>query len=628
MKILLIHSDFIEYEPKKKAIASAEKVGREKKKIEECLVVFSSAEESDDKSVASKTVSDIKDVAKQVETKKIVLYPFVHLSSKPAKPSLALDLLKQIEEELKKDYDVHRAPFGWYKSFDIKCKGHPLSELSREITIAEEKTKKDEVSEAVKKEEKLKSDWYIIEPDGEMHKIKFSGKNISGFDFSKHKNLEKLARYEMAKSRQVTKEPPHIKLMRRLELADYEDASDPGNLRFMPKGRFIKSLIEEFVTNKVIDYGGMEVETPIMYDYEHPALKDYMNRFPARQYTIETPNKRTFLRFSACFGQFLMLHNATISYRNLPLRLYELTKYSYRVEQRGELAGLRRLRTFTMPDVHAFCKDMPQTKEEVVRRFELSRDVVNGLGITTKDDLELALRAVKDFSKEHKDLIQSLVKKWGRPALLEVWDKKFFYFIFKYEFNFVDALDKAAAMTTDQIDVENAKRYGIRFTDIDNQKKHPLILHCSPSGAIERVIYALLEKAHMQQQAKKNPVFPLWLSPTQIRLCPMNDSFIEFAKEIADYLEKENIRVDIDDRTESISRKIHDAEVEWIPLSIVVGEKEKKYKELAVRFRKTGEVEKMTKDQVVKYVKDRTKGFPFKKLSLPKLLTKRPVFVG
>jgi threonyl-tRNA synthetase len=627
MRILLIHSDFIEYEAKTKAIASAEAANKEKKRIEDCLVVFCSSEEGDDKSVALKTVTEIKSVAEQVKAHKIVLYPFVHLSSKPAKPGVALEILQNIEDDLKNDYEVDRSPFGWYKSFDIKCKGHPLSELSREIRSDGKKEDKD-ISEALKNEEKLKSEWFIIEPNGKLNEIRIEDKKVLGFNFSNHEKLSKMVNYEMMKNRIVDKEPPHIKLMRRLELVDYENASDPGNFRYMPKGRLIKSLMEDFVTKKVIDYGGMEVETPIMYDYEHPALKSYLNRFPARQYTIQTPNKRTFLRFSACFGQFLMAHDATISYRNLPMRMYELTKYSFRVEQRGEIAGLRRLRTFTMPDCHALCKDVAQAKDELLTRFELARDVQAGFGITVKDDMELAIRVVRDFYEENKDFINELVGRWGKPALLEIWNKRFFYFMFKYEFNFVDALDKAATLTTDQIDVENAERYGIQYTDSDNEKKYPVILHLSPSGAIERIIYALLEKAHMDSEKGKNPLFPLWLSPTQVRLCPVNDSMIEFSEEVADKLDASGIRVDIDDNSESIGKKIRNAEMEWTPLIVVLGEKEKESGEFSVRFRETGKQEKMTMEEIIEYVKEQTKDFPKKKLSLPRLLTRRPVFIG
>jgi len=382
------------------------------------------------------------------------------------------------------------------------------------------------------------------------------------------------------------------------------------------------------VTRKMIENGAMEVETPIMYDYEHPALKDYLNRFPARQYTIETPNKRVFLRFSACFGQFLILHDSNISYKNLPMWLYELTRYSFRVEQRGELAGLRRLRAFTMPDCHAFTRDMLQAKEEMMRRFRISKEIQVGMGISPKKDLELAIRMVRDFHNKNKGFVSKMVKEWGKPVLVEMWDKRLFYFVMKYEFNFVDALDKAAALTTDQIDIENAERYGIRYTDVDNKRKYPIILHLSPSGAIERVIYALLEKAYMQMQKKKNPVLPLWLAPTQVRICPVSDKHLDYAVKIAEDISKHDIRVDVEDRDETIPRKIQNAESEWISMIVVVGDKEKKSGKLAVRFRETGEIKNISKDVLIKDIRDKTADFPFRPLPVPMLLSKRPVFIG
>ncbi|HDD71476.1 MAG TPA: threonine--tRNA ligase, partial [Candidatus Aenigmarchaeota archaeon] len=314
----------------------------------------------------------------------------------------------------------------------------------------------------------------------------------------------------------------------------------------------------------------------------------------------------------------------TLSYKNLPLSIYELTRYSFRVEQRGELAGLRRLRSFTMPDCHAICADIEQAKEEMLRRFEIAKEIQKSFGLL--DHLEFAIRVVKDFYEKNKDFVVELVKRWGKPALIELWEEKFFYFVLKHEWNFVDALGKAACLTTDQIDVENGKNYDIRFTDKDNKEKHPIILHLSPSGAVERVMYALLEKAYMEIEEKKNPTFPLWLSPTQVRLCPVNDSFVSYCEELAEKME--NVRVDIDDRSESVQRKIRDAEVEWVPLIVVVGEREKSSGKLAVRFRESGEVKQMSLEELVSYVKEKTKGYPFKPLPLPKLLSRRPKFVG
>jgi len=632
MKILLLHSDFIEWEPKKKAIKQAEKVEKKVSNIDEVLVVFSAVEKSDEgkeRIIIEKTSKEIAKVAKEVKAKNIVVYPYVHLSTQPSSPSSALKVLKGIEKELKeKKLNVYRAPFGYYKRFKISVKGHPLSELSREILPeGEVKKGKEEVSEALKKEGELKSKWLIVEPSGREHNISMKSGKIHGYAFSKNPKLEKLVEHEMVKSRLIKEEPPHIKFMRKLELVDYEPGSDPGNFRFFPKGKLVKSLIEEWVNRKISEYGAMEVETPIMYDFEHPVMKNYIHRFPARQYVINTPEKCVFLRFSACFGQFLMLRDSSISYRNLPLRLYEMTRYSFRVEQHGELAGLRRLRSFTMPDCHAFCRDVDYAKKEMLVRFKVANQILKGLDFNSKD-IEFSIRVVKDFYDKNKSYIKKLVKAWGRPVMIEIWDKKFFYFIFKLEWNFVDALDKASCLSTDQIDIENAERYGIRYTDKDNKKKFPVILHMSPSGSIERVIYALLEKAYMENKAGKNPTLPLWLSPTQARLCPVSDKFLPMAKKIADEIGKESIRVDVDDRVESVGKKIRDAEVEWIPLSIVIGSKEKKSKKLAVRFRETGEVKQMKKEEVIKYIKSRTKDKPYKPLPLAREMTKRPVFVG
>ncbi len=634
MKELLLHVDKVSYEVTKPT-KMAEKISESMKKgeMKDCLFVRIAVEKSDEKnpeSIVSKAVEDIIKVCNQIKTKNVMIYPYVHLlfGSKPGSVETALKILKKMEKYLKeKGYTISRAPFGFYKKFTVSCKGHPLAELSREISS--EGKKGEEVSEAVKKEEKeLKSEWYVMGTDGKLNKVKIERGKVKGFDFSKHRNLEKFALYEMAKSRAAKEEPPHVKLMRRLELVDYEPGSDPGNFRYMPAGKLVKSLLEEWVTGKVVEYGAMEVETPIMYDYEHPSLKSYLNRFPARQYTIETPNKRVFLRFAACFGQFLMSHDANISYRNLPYRIYEMSRYSFRVEQRGELAGLRRLRAFTMPDCHAFCRDVEEAKKELMVRLDLSKKVLEGAGVPIKKDLEIGVRIVKDFYEKNRDFVKNFVKKIGKPVLVEMWDKQFFYFVFKYESNFVDALDKAAALSTDQIDVENAERYGIEYTDRDNKKKHPIILHLSPSGAIERVIYALLEKAYMEQKGGKNPVLPLWLSPTQVRLCPVNESFKGYCDELADKMDNENIRVDIDDRVESVGKKIRDSEVSWVPHTVVVGQKEKESGKLPVRYRETGKVREMSLEDLVKEIQSKTKGFPFRRLSLSRYLTKRPIFIG
>ena len=626
MRILQLHSNFIEYKPVKKEIASAEKCDEKERRLEELLVLFTCVEKGDDEKIAERAINEVKESLDRLKVNKVIIYPYAHLSTDLANPSEALKILKKMEsyaEEM--GIETYRAPFGWCKQFSLSIKGHPLAEQLRIISpkeVREEET----VSKALKAEEKIKSYWFILQPDGELVAV-------DQFKSDGHEKLEKLANYEISKVRAVQQVPPHVTLMRRLEVADYEPASDLGNFRWFPKGKLIKSLIEEFVTDRVIEYGAMDVETPIMYDFQHPSLSDYLNRFPARQYVIKSEDKELFLRFSACFGQFLMVHDAQLSYRQLPLRIYELTKYSFRREKSGELAGLRRLRAFTMPDCHAMCADLDQAKEEFIRRFKLSIDVLEGLGLT-KDNYELAIRFTNDFYQQNKEFIVSLVRSFGKPALVEMWDERFFYFVLKWEFNFLDSLDKASALSTDQIDIENAERYGITYTDEKGEQRHPLILHCSPSGAIERDIYAMLEKAYMDQNKGKPPTLPIWLSPTQVRVIPVSERFYEDAEKVAERIKIYKIRVDLDDRPLTMQKKVREAEMEWIPYIVVIGEKEVKSDTLTVRERSIGKIGELGKFRQMKLedlaneIESKTNGKPFKPLTLSKTLSKRPSFYG
>lgn len=597
----------------------AEEVEKKTVRLEEIVVLFTAVEEGDNVDVAEKAVEEVHAFLEKLKVNKILIYPYAHLSSNLAKPREAVKIVKAMETFAKEiGIETYRAPFGWNKQFTISIKGHPLAEQSR--TILPSKEKEEKVSEAVKAEEKLKSFWYILQPDGEMIPVE-------DFDFRAHENLEKFARYEISKVRASQQMPPHVPLMKRLEIADYESGSDPGNIRWYPKGRLIKSLLEQLVTAKMVEYGAMEVETPVMYDFQHPSLADYLNRFPARQYLLKSEDKELFLRFAACFGQFLMVHDTQFSYRHMPLRVYELTRYSFRREKSGEVVGLRRLRAFTMPDCHAFCTDLKQAKKEFITRFKLCIQVLEEIGLN-KEDYEVAIRFTKDFYEQNKDFIISLAKIFGKPVLVEMWDEKFFYFVLKWDFNFVDNQDKAAALSTDQIDVENAKRYNITYIDEKGGKRYPLILHCSPSGAIERDVYALLEKAYKEQQKDKPPMLPLWLSPTQVRIIPMSDKYFAEVEKIAGKIERHNIRVDIDDRSLTLQKRIREAETGWVPYTVVVGQKELESDMLPVRERKTGKIRKMKVEELISEIKNIVEGKPFKPLPIPKHLSKRPQFYG
>lgn len=604
MRILLIHSDYLNYNVKNKTPV-AEEIEDAKKQgaFDESLVVFTAVEKDDENNPQGIVKNLVKEVIKtndQVKAENIVLYPYAHLSSSLSSPKVAVQVLKDAEETLiGEGLNVKRVPFGWYKAFEISCKGHPLSELSRTITAEEED--EEEV-------EKKPSSWSILD-----------GNKLIDIDDFKFENdqLEKLVSYELGTGASDAGEPPHVKLMREKELCDYESASDVGNLKWFPKGRLVRDLLADYVYNLVVDQGAMPIETPIFYDLDNEAINVHAAKFGERQYRTDT-KKNLMLRFACCFGAFRVMADPFITWKNLPAKLYELSTYSFRFEKKGEVVGLKRLRAFTMPDFHSFCADMDSTLEE----FSKQTDMCIQTGLDLDVNYEIIFRATKDFYDENKDWMYSIGKKIGKPVLLEILPERKHYWSCKIDFAAIDYLGRPIENPTVQIDVESGKRFDITYLGEDGKEHYPTILHCSPTGSIERVICSLLEKTAIELD-EKAPMLPTWLSPIEVRIITVGEDHKDFANELYDKINAENIRVDVDDRDESVGKKIRNAATEWIPYIFVVGDNEKESGVFSVTVRETGEKVDMTVDELIKEVLDKTKGMPYRGLPLPKDISTR-----
>jgi len=628
MRILLIHASKFSYHvtDRTSAVSSLAELSDDQMKgsTGDALVAFMASEKTDEKdidSVAGQAAATIADQAKQVKTSDVMLYPYAHLSSNLSSPRVATKVLAAIGRKMREDTDlaVHEAPFGFYKGFNIECKGHPLSELAKTILPGGESSAggraagEEDASKALAAEKTLKSEWRVMYPDGRdvpAHECSFEG----------HDCFKQMYDYEISGTRTSSEPPAHIELMRRLELVDYEPGSDPGNFRWYPNGALIKLLAEEHISSLLNEAGAMQVETPIMYDYQHPNLMSYLNRFPARQYVLLSDTKEYFLRFAACFGQYLMQHDMQLSHRMLPTRLFEISHYSFRREQSGELAGLRRLRTFTMPDLHTLAKDTVQAREEFLKQMDVSMQCMRDFGL----DYEVAVRFVRGFLDEDPDFAREIVKRADRPVLIEIWDERFFYFVAKLEFNFVDAHAKSSCLSTVQIDVENTERFDINYVDEDGEKKHPILMHTSISGSVERVFSSILEQQAIRMRNKEVPNFPLWLAPTQVRIIPVSDKHHEFCESLLDRIP---FRVDFDDRDMSVGKKIRESGRHWTPYTLVVGDREMSGDELTVRIH-GGEQLQISLDKLVERLGDETAGRPYRPLNVPVRLSERPIFVG
>ena len=613
MRLLLIHSDHIEYEARKKTKV-AEEDAVPKDALDEALAVFCAVESLDEENiddVVRQAVEEIVNTARQLGTSNIMIYPYAHLSSDLAPPEVAVSVLRGIEGALREQEDgfvVKRAPFGWYKAFTLSCKGHPLSELSRTITPGEG------ASTAAKKE--IEHEFFVITPEGERRDAADYAAGNTPFAC--------LVQKEIGYAGQEGVEPAHVDLMRAKELVDYEPRSDVGHLRWMPRGKLIRDLLADYVLSKVLDYGAMPVETPVMYDLADKAIAEHAARFGERQYRFKSGNRDMMLRFAACFGMFSIMNSMHISPNTLPMKLYELSTYSFRHEQKGEVIGLKRLRAFTMPDMHTLCRDM----DDALAAFEEQL----AMGWKSGRDLETPLvgvfRCTRDFFEQYEPWVKKIVANSGVPMLIDILSERSHYWIAKVDLAAIDAQGRPIENPTVQIDVESSERFDISYYTPEGQEIHPPILHCSPTGSIERVICAMLENTATQEV----PSFPTWLAPTQVRLVPVAERHVWFAEDIAGRLKAAGIRVDIDDRDESVNRKVREAGMDWVPYVVMIGDLEAETGRLTVTIRRLSEKkipyrETMTESELIQAVRMESDGKPFRPLYTPGYLSRKPRFI-
>lgn len=608
MRILLIHSDYINYKIKSKTKIAEDIEDKQKSMhFENSLVVFTAVEKSDEKdqeSAVKNAVKEILDVFKQVKADNIVIYPYAHLSSSLSSPDTAKKILKGMKDAIASEgLTVERVPFGWYKAFEISCKGHPLSELSRNIVVEKE---------AEEKTEEEPSEFRILS-EGELH-------DPDKFTYQSS-DLEKLVAYELGKLKSTGEEPPHVKIMRDKDLADYEPSADIGHLRWYPKGRLIRDLLSDYVYNLVTERGAMPVETPIMYDLADEAIRVHAEKFGERQYRMGTKNKDLMLRYACCFGAFRILSDTFLTWKNLPLAIYELSTYSFRLEKRGEVVGLKRLRGFTMPDMHTICTDVEQSMQEFDSQINMCAQTGEDLEI----NYEAIMRVTADFLEENKKWVFESAGKVGKPVLLEILPKRKHYWICKMDFAAIDYLGRPIENPTIQIDVESGERFKITYINSKEEEETPIIIHCSPTGSIERVIGALLENSAIQAE-KKPPMLPVWLSPTQVRILPIAERHLDFALNLADEFKDEQIRVDVDDRHETVGKKIRNSAGEWVPYVLVIGDNELESGQIMVNIRETSEKQTVDKKDLIKRIQSETKGMPFRRLPLPVKLSRRVQF--
>lgn len=401
---------------------------------------------------------------------------------------------------------------------------------------------------------------------------------IYGTVFPSQKELDEyLNNLELAKARD------HRKLGKELELFTISEEVGPGLVLWLPKGNIVKEEIEAWAKKIEKDWGYQRVTTPnitksgLYYTSGHlPYYKDDM--YPPMKLK---DGEEYYLKPMNCPHHHMVFASKIRSYKELPLRLAEYGT-CYRYEASGELFGLLRVRGFAQNDAHIYCTE-EQAVDEFISVMKLHEYYYKTLGIT-EYHLVLSLRDPKNKKKYHGDesmwkkaeaLMRKAASRVKIPMVEDVGSAAFYGP--KIDFVIRSSIGREFGISTNQIDLFMGKRFKLAYVDAKGNKKTPVIIHRAPLGSHERFIGFLIE--HW------GGAFPTWLAPVQVKILPITDKNLKYAKAVADVLSKEEIRWELDERAETLQAKIRDAQLAKVPYMLILGGKEEQGSSVAVRKR-------------------------------------------
>jgi len=544
MKIITLHCDYIRFKALKKALKDAEPLlSKGEVEVKEPLVVLTAVESGDNKDTVNELVNAVINTAKDVKAKYVVLYPYAHLSSNLASPKIALSILKESESILKKKFKVTRAPFGYYKSFELKVKGHPLSELSKEF----------------------KSEAKSV-----------PGKVIHEEDYDITKLLREMSRSKLDTSK--LKDNDHRILGQKLDLFSFNESA--SGMAFMhDNGQFIYNQLVDYIRKVLRKYNYQEISTPQIFDSKLFKVSGHWKHFKDHMFLTNYEDREFGVKPMNCPGAMLVYKTKKRSYKELPLRLAEFG-VDHRRELSGVLSGLFRLNRFTQDDAHIFC-----TKEEIGIEVETLLEIVREVYENTFGfdfSLELSTRPEKymgdiaDWNDAEKKL-QNILIRSKMKYKINKGDGAFYGP--KIDVHIKDSLGRTWQCATIQLDMQMPKRFELTYTGEDNKEHTPFVIHRVILGAVERFIGVLLEHT--------NGKLPLWLSPRQVRVINFTDRNTKAADTFVKELKSDipELRIDTDFESDTVQSKIRNAELMKVNHIIVIGDKEEKSDTLAIRPR-------------------------------------------
>lgn len=393
---------------------------------------------------------------------------------------------------------------------------------------------------------------------------------IYGISFPKASELE-----EYLHMIQEARERDHRKLGKELKLFLLLDAG-PGFPFFLPKGLILKNLLIDYWREIHERNGYKEISTPIMLTKELWEQSGHWDHYRENMYTTEIDHADFAIKPMNCPGGMLVYKSEVHSYRDLPLRMGELGLV-HRHEKSGQLHGLMRVRCFTQDDAHIFMRE-DQIADEIQGVMRLIDEVYQKFGFSY--EIELSTRPENSIGSDEEwelatNALEKAVQGMNRPYVINEGDGAFYGP--KLDFHLKDSIGRTWQCGTIQLDFQLPQRFHIEYIGEDGEKYRPIMLHRVVFGSIERFIGILTE-----HYAGK---FPAWLSPVQVKILPISDKYIDYAKEVEIFLKEEKIRTELDDRDEKLGYKIREARIDKVPYMLIIGDKEQRNRTVPVRKR-------------------------------------------
>jgi threonyl-tRNA synthetase len=546
MRILQQHLDFIEYEPIGKEISAAEDIpDKQKRRYEEIVALFVSVEPGDDDEVARKAVEGTRLFLEKLKVKRIIIYPYAHLSSNLARPKDALEVLKTMERLANEaGLETYRAPFGWNKAFQVKVKGHPLAEQSRVYTNAPPVAKAEAAQQPERKPQHELTEEQLF---ARLRKSDFAG----------------------------LLETDHRIIGERLDLFSFQEPA-PGMVYWHNKGLKLRNLLIEFMRGELAKGGYIEVSTPALFSSALWKVSGHWGYYKQNMFLTDLGGEEFALKPMNCPPTMLFYRTRRWSFRELPLRV-SCFDWLYRNELSGVASGLFRVKSFSQDDAHIFATD-EQVEGEVKRMIDLMDRVFKIFGLeyklnlSTMPDEHLGTR---EFWEKAESILSRVMEAKGLQYKVKEKDGAFYGP--KIDVDIKDSMGREWQNSTIQLDYQLPQRFKLTYAGSDGKEHTPVVIHRAILGSLERFIGVYLE--HVQGR------LPVWISPVQVRVLPVSDESRAYAEKVARTLAEAGIRVEGDYASGTIGGKIRDAQIQKVPYMLVIGSKEEQADSVAVRAR-------------------------------------------